>query len=71
MELTDSFPHPAIELRSGFHGPDLPDIRGDRHGLDHLSASPLRDRSHRVCPECSVASNARGPSMWPLGGSVR
>src|SRR5208337_2215464 len=39
-------PHPATELRSSFHGPDLPDIRGDRHGLDHLSAPPLRDRSH-------------------------
>ena len=45
-------PHPATELRSGFHGPDLPDIRGDRHGLDHLSASPPRDRSHLLQWPC-------------------
>ena len=30
MSLTDSFLTGATELHSGFHGPDLPDIRGDR-----------------------------------------
>src|SRR5208337_4751936 len=37
-------PHPATELRSSFHGPDLPDIRGDRHGLDHLSGAIPKNR---------------------------
>src|SRR5271157_5750178 len=45
-------PHPATELRSGFHGPDLPDVRGDNHGLDSLPASPLRHRSHLLPWPC-------------------
>ena len=50
-------PHPATELRSSFHGPDLPDIRGDRHGLDHLEASPLRD-------EVIFSSGRVGDGHW-------
>src|SRR5271157_1902251 len=56
-------PHPATELRSGFHGPDLPDIRGDRHGLDHLSASPLRDRSHLLQWPCRRRTLVAVPSL--------
>src|SRR5208337_2914312 len=56
-------PHPATELRSSFHGPDLPDIRGDRHGLDHLSASPLRDRSHLLQWPC----RRRGLTLYGAG----
>src|SRR5208337_4862902 len=56
-------PHPATELRSSFHGPDLPDIRGDRHGLDHLSASPLRDRSHLLQWPCRRRTLVAVPSL--------
>ena len=43
---------PCYRTSLRFSRPDLPDIRGDRHGLDHLSASPLRDRSHLLQWPC-------------------
>ena len=72
MEITDSF-LTLLQFRSGFHSPDLPDIRGDRHGLDHLSASPLRDRSHLLqwpCRRRTLVAGFIASSATPPGTST-
>ena len=58
MEITDSFLTLLQNFGSSFHGPDLPDIRGDHH------TGWIISQRHRYVTEVIFSSGRVGDGHW-------